>query len=98
VFLSPSTIEHDGDNEDDDDDGWNPATGKGQLPQTFLQKSKYQAYRTTVIYSSTHPSIRPFLLSFLLPPITYFYILVFFLYLAFTYLLRIIQVPSSYYF
>jgi len=29
VFLSPSTIEHDGDNEDDDDGGWNPATGKG---------------------------------------------------------------------
>ena len=98
VLLSPSTIEHDGDGEDDDDDGWNPETGNGHLPQTFLQKSKCQANMAAVIHSFIHASIHPFFLSFLFPLITYFYILGCFLYFAFTYLLRILQVPSTYYF
>jgi hypothetical protein len=101
LLLSSSTIEHNGDDEEDDD-GWNPKTGKDQLPHTFLQKSKYQGNGTTVIHSFIHSfidaSIYPFFLSFLLPSITYFYILGRFLYLAFTYLLRILQVLSLYYF
>jgi len=67
VLLSPSNIEHDGDGEDDDD-GWNPETGNGHLPQIFLQKSKCQVSMKTVIrsfiHSSTHPSIHSFFPSY----------------------------------
>ena len=100
VLLSPSNIEHDGDGEDDDD-GWNPETGNGHLPQIFLQKSKCQVNMKTVIHSFVHSfihaSIHPFFFSFLLSFITYFSILGCFLYFAFTYLLRIL-VPPTYYF
>jgi len=63
VLLFPSTIEHDGDDEDDDDNGWNPETSNGHLLQAFLQKPKCQTNMTTFIHSCIHPSILSFLLT-----------------------------------